>query len=1276
MRCPSCDQASYDPSKPCPNCRFSGDPGLVEELAHIEWMLGEIDAWQAFEAHPVTQKRLKKRYAARQRELEIELGLRLPPFSDKEARRAWPEMDRYQFLRGKMAEWLESGLLNPTNSQPVVDQVVGRIDELQERLEGHTREQETTERMSLAAIEFAIGIVDELRWRDGFAIPRAEVVIRESLSAEKEALETKLGLRPEPEAVRESTAEPVPPQQEEVSAPVEPEIETMPPTAATTPTAAAPVPFRDRLWRTLVSERTLRAILFLGIFLLFSAAISFVIWGWRDFSPLIRVAIPSGFTILFFALGWYVRVKMVLHRSGIALSAIAALLVPIDFYTAFVNLDIPPDFGAQFWLIASLLCLGIYIVVTLIIQSPLFAYLVGVAAGSAVLAGIEIGNQFASLSRDWYSAGLSLLAAGLVILARVIDRRFGAKSRVLADPFRYLALLAVGVLMPLTFGWRFIDRESYDALHYALIVNWWVGGIILGWGAVYHRSRSLGLLAAIGLPVAVYLAQAAIFDQTGVNPAWHAFGWACLVPLYFFVGRRWQRREDEVVRSHGRTATRWGVFLTAFTALWSLTDLTSGAAAASSHAVLCAAVVLGAALWQRPAALYAASVLSFTAASFVMAELGLTIAQLSVGWASLSLLHVLVALNLGRRASVWVRCFTGPLVLAGYAIAALALLPPLFPYDSGLFVYVIGHWTGLALWGARLAHARRPGFAPATPLPKATDASLAGDKGEASVDRAVDGESDQDAPVPANQRLFPRGGALFHWLAVLPLPIWVWALFDNLSRPLGPDLVLSLAVLSWGMVSLGHFLSQIDATYRRPWRFAGLVVSMGAVVAAFVVAPERFVPPVCLLSAGLLYFADAITRRRAIDLLPAALVTAIGYLLFLYRLEWAVEVIGFCLAVLVAVYFLAGLWVERRRSRTFTHVFLLPFYRASHLLALLCLAIVYLVATINLTLADWTDEMRLWGAAAQLVLGIVYGLYAWGTYRERWGHLAAWLGTLSGGFLFTVYSRGRGSSAAKAALMAVAFVLAERGLRWLWHQPRIRRRWRAFFRLAWGLYKRPLLAAGWVVSAGAIGLALIRNLLLLDGGLVQKNWAIAGLLIIVGLYALSAWMFRQARFVWLAAILLFAPWTILSDLGWYTAVRPTWAGFAIGWAVLAWVLVLISLPVRRLASRAYVLPLRVVAHVLLPFALLWGIADQQTSRFTFGLAVALYGLSAWLDGVETPRMPVSRRLNGMSILRLSRFLYPALGLLPVWCVYLLSWPFPGVRHEHYGLMVLAFGPLG
>jgi hypothetical protein len=248
----------------------------------------------------------------------------------------------------------------------------------------------------------------------------------------------------------------------------------------------------------------LQALLFLGIFLLFAAALSFVVWGWEDFSAPLRVAIPAGFTAIFFTLGWYVRTKTPLYRSGIALSAIAALLIPIDFYTIYVNFHISPDYWPLFWLVTSLACLLAYIATTLLIHSRFFGYLVGTAAGSTVLALTQMGHQSFGLSLDWQTAGLSGLALGLIFLATSLEKRSTPASSLstFTEPFRYLSLLTAGVLMLLTFGWRFIDRPTYDTLHYALTINWGLGSLIFAWGAIHYRSRSLGLLAAISLPVA------------------------------------------------------------------------------------------------------------------------------------------------------------------------------------------------------------------------------------------------------------------------------------------------------------------------------------------------------------------------------------------------------------------------------------------------------------------------------------------------------------------------------------------------------------------------------------------------------------------------------------------------------------------------------------------------------------------------------------------------------------------------------------------------------
>jgi hypothetical protein len=1229
-----------------------------------------MEGWPSLGVANADQSLLHQNYQARHRALETELGLRLPPLSPEEATQAWPDLRRREILLEHVARWLAGGQVNPTATQKMVEQTRRQVEELRQQLEGHPQPAfPTADSDRLDVARFLLEAVDYLGRNRGFTSAQAQAAITAPLQTEIEALEISLGLSPAPP----TPAPPSPPSPPAPQHPISPAPAPLRPSAPAPPSPPAPppTPLPERLWRSLLSERTLHAILFLGIFLLFSAALSFVIWGWQDFSPLLRVAIPTGFTGLFFGLGWLVRAKTSLYRSGLALSAIAALLIPIDFYTIYVNFHVPPQIFPTFWLVTSLLCLIAYTMATLSIQSRLFGYLVGAAAGSAVLALIELGHQWVDLSLDWRTAGLSVLAAALLFTTRLASLAHTRRWRAFADPFRTLAVMSVAVIMPLTFAWRFINYLTYDTMHTALAVNWWVGGLIFAWGAIFHRSRSLGLLTAISLPVAVYLAQAGLFNAWGTNPAWHAFGWAWLTPLYFAAGRRLQGREDDVLRGHGRTAAGWGVALVIAAALWALTDLTNGAAAAATHAVLAAAVVLAAWLWQRPRLSYGASLLALSSVTFGMTELNLTLPQLSVGWTSLVLAHVVLALNLSR-APAW----AGPVAAAGYAIAGLALLPPLLPYDGHLLAYALGHWLGLTAWGARLAHINQPGFTSQTISLRFWSKT-------------------PPAPAPA----------LFHWLTAIPLPVWLWLLFVN-RRPPDAALPLALAALAWAMVMLGYRLAPVKPAYRYPWHVMGGIVSIVAVAAAFAIAPHGFVPSFTLLAVGLLYLADAVMGLQAGQLAVGGLVVAWGWVSLLNRFNAPFEAVTLGLATLHTAYILAGLLTERRRSARYTQKFLTPLYLAAHFILFVIIWRI-LLQPFNLTFsnAPWTNTMRLWAAASLLLTGSVVGLYAWGAYKERWGHVAAWLGAAAGGLIAISYSTGRGSSAAKAALIAVAFVLAERGLHALRRQRRNRDRRQAVIRLAWPLYRRPLLAAGWGVSAMVIGLALVRNLWLLGGGREQQIWAAAGLLIITALYALSARLFRQARFGWLAALLLFAPWTILTNLGWFTIYRPTLPGFALSWLALAWALFGLGLWIQPRAGWAYALPLFTVAHILTPFSLLWGVANADTGRFTAGLAVALYGLAAWLDhrrgravvrqageaaservgeaanqrigesaNQHRDESPISQ--SPISALKTTKFLYPALALIPLWAVYLLAWLLPPARHEHYGLMLLAFGPLG
>lgn len=1226
MLCPRCRHSNFVSKGTCEKCGFYGDPDQIEELSRLNWLLGEMDAWVEQGILKNFPKRLQKYYQTRQQEVKSELRLTYIRFTPEEAEKSWTELRHHEILFEQIEKWLKAGWLKTG----LLPSYYGRLLELKAHLEGYSRPQiEPTPSTRVVEIAFLEIAIHRLIQRDDFVSIESRGKILGPLLAEKNRLES----------ARK------PPVEKEAEKPFKPKKVT-PPQPALEPAPAVPAPprppLREWLWRSILSERTLQALLFLGIFLLFVAAISFVVWGWKDFPAPLRVAIPFGFTALFFALGWFVRTRTNLHRSAIALSAIAALLIPIDSYTIYANYGSPPDGWAEFWVITSFACLIAYIIAALYIQSRFFGYITGLATGSALLAIIEVTTD---MSRDWYSAAISILAVGMIILGTRLSRHPGpGRWRVFADPFRYLALWIPAATMPLTLGLRLVTRETFDPLHYAMTVNWFLGGFIFGWGAIHHRSRSLGILAAIALPVSVYMAQGAIFFQADINPAWHAFGLACLTPLYVFMGYKLSVfKDDEVLASHGHTATRWGGALIFAAALLSLTDLRSGTAAAASHAVLVFSTALSAILWQKPRSLYATSFFSFTASTFAMTELNLNLNQIGVGWASLAILHILLVLRLSRSSPQLEkrRPFLRTLTISAYIIAALAILPPLFIFDGQLLAYALGNWIALSAWGTYLSLKEQPGFNPIQPMEK--------------------------------PRLFKdlgNTGAIYHWFASLPLPFWVWIVYRNNEFP---DYVLPLLFvgLAWLMVLLSHRLNSVAKEFRLPWRLTGLTVSIVAPMVAFANASDGYVPSITLLAIGLLYFTDTLLSREALGFYPAGLVTAWGLWHILDHAKVDNEVITFALTLLVAVYFLAGLEAERRKLSDGKYNFLAPLYHTAHVLSLVVLARIYLNPLQGFFTGDeWTDTQQLWGAADQLLLGIVYGLFAWGRYQEFWGHIAAWLGMAGGGFIAIVYSRGHGSLAAKGALIAVIMVLAERGLNQLKQRASLDQNKRHFFIRAWGLYERPLLVAGWTASIGIIFLSLVRNLIWLGGGRIQQTWAAIGLLIITALYALSARLFQKVRFVWFAVIVLFAPWTILTNLGWFTSFEPSLPDFAVSWTVLAWILFLIGLLVAARAPFAYAKPLKTATYILLPFSMLWAIANTDASLYTVGLSVALYAVSAWLNHKQTLSVETTTPLAA------TKFLYPALGLIPLWSVYWLDFLSPNAPHEYFGLLLLTFGILG
>ena len=229
---------------------------------------------------------LKELYTARLKETQIALGLRLRSFTPEEAEKAWAELARLEALFDKVDEWRNAGYFISDARDPVKTQRA-HADELRQRLEGYQRpDSPQTDQTRLITLNFLLDNIDLLDSKQWFKLNSEKENIAAPLKAERQELQIRLGLISAPKPAEPAPVESVP----EIKPVV---VESAPP----------PKPMSERFWNAIFSERTLQALIFLGIFLLFTAAISFVIWGWKDFSGIRARGNPDRFYDSLFRVG-------------------------------------------------------------------------------------------------------------------------------------------------------------------------------------------------------------------------------------------------------------------------------------------------------------------------------------------------------------------------------------------------------------------------------------------------------------------------------------------------------------------------------------------------------------------------------------------------------------------------------------------------------------------------------------------------------------------------------------------------------------------------------------------------------------------------------------------------------------------------------------------------------------------------------------------------------------------------------------------------------------
>ena len=1044
----------------------------------------------------------------------------------------------------------------------------------------------------------------------------------------------------------------------------------------------------ERFIETLLSERMLNAMLFLGALLLFAAALSLVAY-WDRFPSWLQVTFLGVFTGIFYGLGWYVLTKLKLRGSGIALSAVASLLVPLDFYAFYRFGGFPKESWPQVWLLASLVCLGAYTLTALLVQAEFFGYLAALAAGSTLAAAMQVGN----VPKETWQAALSGLALLVALAGEGLLRGASGRWKILGQPFWWSALLGSFVILMLSGGWALVDGSPGRPYLSGMAASWWLAGLTYLLALGRHRSGILGLAAAAIFPGAVLLSEYLYFEPRRILPTWYALGLALLVPLYLLAGHFFKRREPW--RRHAQVMSAGGAGLAVVAALLPLSNFE---ATALIHPWLAASMILAARLWQQPRLLYLTSLLLLSGSTALVSSRELPAEQSGLAWALLAILHTIAALLVEKRRAKkpGAVSYAAPLYQAGWVLAGLAVLPPLFSVHYGLLSYTLGNWIALNGWLAYQAH-------------QAVRVDESHTKG-ARAPRPYAGFAGMKRVTP----LF------FLWSAAAVTPLWL--LFTWLERisdsPAVENAILGLLYVAagWLMLLVGVWIRRIRWQYQRPWTALLHVQAAIGLLVGLQQNQQKWLT-LCLLLAAALYFAAALLLNQSHWLFVGGALLPFGWALGLDWLHLAEKAQPAGLGLLALVYILAvqavravssgwGAWrrpqlragaprpYERFMRRMLTRPWLRPLHSADFLQPLYLLAQMISLAAFlwGLRIAARSgeqDDLLLWAAGANLLLALVFAALAWieqtgwewfvGKTRLPAGprtagagytaHFAVWMGVIAAGLAAQHFSRGSGRSAFLAALLAAALILGERGLLKGGLALRLSRPWRTWARSAWQRFAQPLIIAGWSVSAGTIFLALVRNLALLGGGRTRINWSILALLTICGLYAAGAYFYRQRRrtsltLTWLAAALVIAPWTLLARQGWYIWPRTDPPRYAIAWLALALLELLLGIEMRlrcyRHAPRWQDLsrPPRWVAHPLAAFALLWSSANAATASLTFGMGLGFYLLGVWGD------------VRRVDFGKAWRFLYPAAYLIPIWSVYLLAHFAPQAPQTAYGALLL------
>jgi hypothetical protein len=996
-------------------------------------------------------------------------------------------------------------------------------------------------------------------------------------------------------------------------APVAPTPKPVPPKPAAPPKPPRPpIDWRKVIVEAATSGALLRALLYLGAFLIVVSATVLVIRFWAQFHPIIQLLFIASVPLSFYLGGWALRTRLNLVQAGTVLTGIGALLVVVDFGAIYQLSRVGQNNGWLYWLIVSVFCTALYSFTAWQLRGEFFNYL-PLIGGASVLFTL---TRFLRLPIEWTVVSITVSGVGMVLLATT---KGGERWREFTRAARYLAQ----ILIPASMFYVIFSPNMPPVGPMLGFLFATVGYFILAWQFPAVIFAYAALAASIGT---------AFFTLRMIDLPWEwaSTAAAILALVYLLIGQRLQRAKIEhtIIQKY-HTAVHATAFL--------LLGLASIGGFVTSFS---------AEVWAGVIAMTLASLdLTICAYLFKKSRYTLLASGLFIAPFSIATIEWLQTLNLSAAAAIaWITFAWASLALTYLGLAAILQKAE----RHNRWLYALAHiLTSSALFILPFSYLLDMRNWTSVPTLVSLGASILvylisfilQDSGRYSSLSAI-----------SNWLPYSLGKGIFLWFLGILLPVWFAVAWYGAELS-NAWFCAVLGAFGLAYIGIGQWLFQRAREYRLPFHVVSYLL---CALAILISVPDAY----ALLAA---VFVTVIAAGILAYLYDRVVETALSSMLFIWGFQLALNILrippyaqtlGYALLASL-VYIPVAIYLNRfQKSREKFHH--LPFFSVGY--ALITSAVIE-----SIVLRDEPVYVPWVGVAVPLLAtGLL--LFSASYFRtSKFSPAWAWAGTLTltlaVGQAVTLFEISAIYAALACAGLAAVYMLGERGL--FFTSQKLKNATAQFWS---GMFHLPLTAFALLLAALGLTLSLPETLNVFLGFQQEDPLPVILAQATVVLLAIaSARLYQQNWQFFFEPFIAFLPVTVFfiaygEQIFGRALTAPQ---YALVWAGLGLIHVLAGIAVDRARVR-YAHGLYFCGYALLSWAVFWSIPDSSTLVWTLGLWILTSIASAllvhfrrhqtWEDFLQL----LFRTSTGiLQTTTRNAFQWLATWTFPIWCVLFL-----------------------